>query len=65
MGTPEAGQREPPNERELRDLEPQISAVVTALLEDGRFAIVTDQPHKTTKASCRKQRSSQHERRNR
>jgi hypothetical protein len=36
---------EPPLEYELRDLEPQTSARITAELEDGRFTIATDQPH--------------------
>ncbi|MFL5915019.1 MAG: hypothetical protein ACJ752_05205 [Gaiellaceae bacterium] len=35
----------PPLEYELRDLDPQTSARVTAELEDGRFTIATDQPH--------------------
>ncbi len=35
----------PPLEYELRDLDPQSSARVTAELQDGRFTIATDQPH--------------------
>jgi hypothetical protein len=35
----------PPFEYELRDLEPQSGARVTAELEDGRFTIATEQPH--------------------
>jgi hypothetical protein len=34
-----------PLEYELRDLEPQSRARVTAELEDGRFTIQTDEPH--------------------
>jgi len=41
----EAGRLEPPLEYELRDLDPQSSARVTAELEDGRFTIATDEPH--------------------
>ncbi len=41
----EAGPLEPPLEYELRDLEPQSSARVTAELARGRFTIATDQPH--------------------
>ena len=36
---------QPPLEYELRDLEPQSSARVTAELQEGRFTIATDQPH--------------------
>jgi hypothetical protein len=41
----EAGALEPPLEYELRDLEPESSARVTAELNEGRFTIATDQPH--------------------
>jgi hypothetical protein len=41
----EAGRLEPPLEYELRDLDPQGSARVTAELEDGRFTIATDEPY--------------------
>ena len=41
----EAGSLQPPLEYELRDLDPQSSARVTAELADGRFTIATDQPH--------------------
>ena len=34
-----------PVEYELRDLEPPTTARITAELSDGRFTIVTDQPH--------------------
>jgi hypothetical protein len=37
--------RKPQLYYELLDLEPPNSAGVTAELEDGRFAIATDQPH--------------------
>jgi hypothetical protein len=40
-----AGPLGPPLEYELRDLDPQSSARVTAGLKDGRFTIATDQPH--------------------
>jgi hypothetical protein len=42
---PGAGPLEPPFEYELRDLDPQSSARVTAELKDGRFTIATRQPH--------------------
>jgi hypothetical protein len=35
----------PPLEYELRDLDPQSSARVTAELHQGRFTIATDHPH--------------------
>jgi hypothetical protein len=35
----------PPLELELRDLDPQSRARVTAELKDGRFTIATDEPH--------------------
>ena len=35
----------PPLQYELRDLEPQGGAHVTAELKDGRFTIATEQPH--------------------
>jgi hypothetical protein len=41
----EAGPLAPPFEYELRDLDPPSSARITAVLEDGRFTIATDQPH--------------------
>ena len=41
----EADALQPPVEYELRDLEPQSSARVTAELQEGRFTIATDQPH--------------------
>jgi hypothetical protein len=41
----EAGPLEPPLAYELRDLDPQSSARVTAELNDGRFTIATDEPH--------------------
>jgi hypothetical protein len=41
----EAARLGPPLEYELRDLEPPSTARVTAELRDGRFTIVTDQPH--------------------
>jgi hypothetical protein len=41
----EAGPLEPPLELELRDLDPQSRARVTAELNDGRFTIATDEPH--------------------
>jgi hypothetical protein len=41
----EYGPLEPPLEYELRDLDPQSNAHVTAELKDGRFTIATDQPH--------------------
>jgi hypothetical protein len=41
----EADALQPPLEYELRDLEPQSSARVTAELKEGRFAIATNQPH--------------------
>lgn len=41
----EAGPLKPPLEYELSDLEPPTSARITAVLEDGRFTIATDQPH--------------------
>lgn len=41
----EAGALEPPFQYELRDLDPQSSARVTAELKNGRFTIATDQPH--------------------
>jgi hypothetical protein len=41
----EADTLQPPLEYELRDLEPQSSARVTAELQEGRFTIATDQPH--------------------
>ena len=41
----EADALQPPLEYELRDLEPQSSARVTAELKEGRFTIATDQPH--------------------
>src|SRR5215471_10017621 len=40
-----AGPLEPPVGYELRDLDPQTSARVTAELKDGRFTIQTDAPH--------------------
>src|SRR5262249_12967940 len=40
-----AGPLEPPLQYELRELEPQSSARVTAELKDGRFTIATEQPH--------------------
>jgi hypothetical protein len=36
---------EPPLAHELQDLDPRSRARVTAQLEDGRFAIETDEPH--------------------
>jgi hypothetical protein len=41
----EAEPLEPPFEYELRDLDPQSSARITAELKNGRFTIATDQPH--------------------
>src|SRR5262249_30644812 len=41
----EADPLRPPLEYELRDLEPQSSARVTAELKEGRFTIATEQPH--------------------
>jgi len=41
----EAEPLSPPLEYQLRDLEPQSSARVTAELKDGRFTIATEQPH--------------------
>jgi hypothetical protein len=41
----EAGPLGPPLELELRDLDPQSRARVTAELKDGRFTIATDEPH--------------------
>ncbi|MEN3341675.1 MAG: hypothetical protein V7644_1079 [Actinomycetota bacterium] len=41
----EAGPLEPPLEYELRDLDPQSRARVTAELKDSRFTIATDEPH--------------------
>jgi len=41
----EADPLQPPLEYELRDLEPQSSARITAELEDGRFTVATEQPH--------------------
>lgn len=41
----EAEALEPPLDYELRDLDPPTSARVTAGLRDGRFTIVSDQPH--------------------
>ncbi len=41
----EADQLQPPLEYELRDLEPQSSAHVTAELKECRFTIATTQPH--------------------
>jgi len=40
-----AGTLEPPFEYELRDLDPQSSARVTAELKNGQFTIATDEPH--------------------
>ena len=41
----DVGPLEPPLEYELRDLDPPSTARVTAVLEDGRFTIATDEPH--------------------
>lgn len=41
----DAGPLEPPFEYELRDLDPQSSARITAEFKDGRFTIATEQPH--------------------
>jgi hypothetical protein len=60
----------PPLEYELRDLEPPSSARVTAELEDGRFTIVTEQPHvkvawRVTSHAWDHKETSHDERRNR
>jgi hypothetical protein len=41
----DAGPLEPPFQYELRDLDPQSSACITAEFKDGRFTIATEQPH--------------------
>jgi hypothetical protein len=41
----EAGALEPPFQYELRDVDPQSTARVTAELDHGRFTIATEQPH--------------------
>jgi hypothetical protein len=41
----DAGPLEPPFQYELRDLDPQSSARITAEFKDGRFTIATEQPH--------------------
>jgi hypothetical protein len=41
----EAGALQPPLEYELRDLDPQSRARVTAELKDSRFTIATEEPH--------------------